>query len=159
MLVQTQKDGKEVALENVVDITAGHNHGVAMTVDHQVYAWGNAGGALGTLAQVVTLATDNPDVRPVKVEAGDSYTLTLMDDGSVYSWTTIANAATALPVQNGQAPSREGGTVYMAGMMTLSAGSGSNLVLSADGYLYAWGSNAYGELGVGATGDVSFLTA
>ena len=130
-----------------------------MTVDHQVYAWGNAGGALGTLAQVVTLATDNPDVRPVKVEAGDSYTLTLMDDGSVYSWTTIANAATALPVQNGQAPSREGGTVYMAGMMTLSAGSGSNLVLSADGYLYAWGSNAYGELGVGATGDVASADA
>ena len=150
--VQVQAPG------DVQAIAAGFAHSLALTADNKVFAWGsNVDGQLGD-------GTTNDRLVPVQlaglsdiiaISAGFSHSLALKTDGSVWAWG--ANSSGQLgdsshlqrltPVKVHMSPS-------LAGMIVaIAAGGVHNLALEQGGQVWAWGGNAYGQLGNGDTYD------
>ena len=169
-------------LTGIISIDAGDSHGVALTAGGEVYAWGTYyyGGhrwhevyyynypqyVIWKAPTKVTLTTT--DI--VAVSAGAHHDLALTADGSVWAWGnnmfgTLGNGKqSGMPYQSAQIPVSMdpvqvlGGQAptageYLTGVMGISAGAYTNLVMTTDGYVYGWGRNQYGEVGNGSTND------
>jgi len=110
----------------------------------KVAAWktGNtaSGVATGTFQVTGTLT-------PPRIAAGDTHTLAVRDDGSVWAWggnssRQLGDGTTtqrSLPI-----------LVNVSGAVDV-AGSAHSLALGNDGTVYAWGSNSHGQLADGTT--------
>lgn len=142
-------------LSNVVQVSAGWFHAVALTADGKVWTWGdNSSGAIGngmTSTIGVTIPFQVPGLSNVTaVSGGDNFTGILKSDGTVWTWGAMNDS-----VQYGQigAGTFAGTTspVQVTGGLTdvilYSARDYHNLAVKADGSLWAWGSGTYGELG------------
>ncbi|MEU7023836.1 Ig-like domain repeat protein [Streptomyces sp. NPDC046203] len=120
--------------------------------------WGwNEVGALGdgtTTDRLTPTPVDLPaGVQLTALSAGHGFSLGLTADGGVYAWGinnygqlgdgTTTSSLTPVEVD------------LPAGVHVTALASGSNhtLALTADGRVYAWGWNAYGQLGDGTTTD------
>lgn len=83
----------------------------------------------------------------VDVTGGESHSLALKSDGTVWVWggndyNQIGQGGTSsIPIRMGT----------LSQVMAIAAGLHHNLVLKADGTVWAWGSNGYGELGDSST--------
>ena len=104
-------------------------------------------GALGNgsgLQQLYPLETLDLNGVPVDVEAGGSFSLVLMADGTVRSFGS--NFTGQLGV--GLSPSESASPLVVPGLnniTAISAGAFHALALRNDGKVFAWGSNQYGE--------------
>ena len=87
------------------------------------------------------------------VSGGSSYSLALKNDGTVWAWGSNSSGQlgtgnttnSKVPVQ---VPSLSGVIAIAAGTSGLNYHS---LALKADGTVWAWGDNNYGQLGTGNT--------
>jgi len=137
-----------------------------------VRCWGdNTSGQLGQGNTTPIGKTDFPGDYPVldfggasvtKLAVGGAHTCALLADGSVKCWglgtfgrlgsgstTTWGNGATETPAAQ-TAVSFGGRTVTM-----LAAGPSHNCAVLNDGALSCWGSNSYGQLGIGTTANTN----
>ena len=140
------------SLDAIVAIEAGRNHSVALKADGTVWAWGSdTGGELGDDAPSVNKAT------PVQVSglsgvyaiaAGSNHNLALTCNGTMWAWgqdtfgqigndATLANQFTPITVS--------GASLCRA----IGAGSYHSLAVRYDGLVFAWGYNAFAQLGDG----------
>jgi alpha-tubulin suppressor-like RCC1 family protein len=134
-------------------LAAGQNHSLAVANDGTVWAWGwNDNGQLGN-------GTTTSSSTPVQVtgltgitavEAGNSFSLALRGDGTVWAWGRndygqLGNGSTSAsttPVQ----------VSGLTNVTAIAADEGdSALALLADGTVWAWGYNYFGQLGNGTT--------
>ena len=129
----------------------------ALKSDGTVWAWGdNHYGELGngtTTNSTVPVQVSNLS-GVTAVAAGNEFSLALKS-GTVWAWGqnnggqlgngTTSNYATPAPVQ----------VTGLSGATAVAAGNGHSLALKSDGTVWAWGSNAYGELGNGTTTNSS----
>jgi len=147
---------------NIQSVVSGSDHSLALTSDGKVYAWGsNANGQLGngaTTNSLVPVAVTDAGALAGKtvtaIAAGNGYSLALTSDGKVYAWGSNANGQ----LGNGTTttslvPVAVTDTGVLAGktVTAIAAGNGYSLALTSDGKVYAWGYNAIGQLGNGAT--------
>jgi hypothetical protein len=123
-----------------------------------IYAWGhNSHGQLGTGSR-----TDNnrparvalpSGVRPVAISAGSRHSLAIGSDGNLYAWGANAYGQ----IGDGSRTDRlrpEPITLAQGVKATaISAGGHDSLAIGSDGNLYAWGANAYGQVGDGSRTD------
>lgn len=109
---------------NVVALSAGALHALALRADGSVVTWGDnrvgQTNAPATLSNVVAIA------------AGDFFSLALQADGRVIGWGDDTSGQIDIPAD-------------LTNAVAIAAGGSHCLALRADGTLSAWGSNAQGE--------------
>ena len=145
-------------LTSAIAVASGFSHSVAVKSDGTVWSWGaNYSGEAGNGTQQnyiaetqwrsPTQATGLANV--VAVAAGNTHTLALRSDGTVWAWGSNTNGelgdATNIlrltPVQ----------VTGLTGITRIAAEGGRSFALRNDGTLWAWGNNSGGELGDGTT--------
>jgi alpha-tubulin suppressor-like RCC1 family protein len=139
-------------------------HSVSIHADGTLWTWGgNFDGQLGdgstaAHAQPVqvllpnTTATDPANARWAQVAAGAGHTLALTTDGQLYAWGANSEGQLGLKSFTRQLqptlvplPAEAAGTRWAQ----VAAGTSHTLALTADGRLYSWGHNVFGQLGDG----------
>lgn len=137
-------------LSNVVQVSGGWKHAVALTSDGTVWTWGdNTEGEIGngitsTVGISVPLQVPGLD-HVVEVSAGDRFTAALKDDGTVWTWGwngfgqlgngTETDSASPVQVHN------------LSNVDLMAARDYHDLARKTDGTVWAWGSGGNGELG------------
>ena len=154
-----------VGLSGVMAIAAGSGHSLALRTDGGVWAWGD--NTVGILGDGTTIPRGLPvQVRApggvgllggiTAIAAGGSHSLALKNDGTVWGWgrndsgvlgnnTTVSSA---VPVQ----------ASVPTGVIAIATSTLHSLALVSDGSgttgtVWAWGSNATGQLGDGTIVD------
>jgi alpha-tubulin suppressor-like RCC1 family protein len=141
-------------LSGVISLAAGYGHTVALKEDGTVWAWGdNRNGQLGLGdkrdRRVPTQVTALSGV--VAIAAGQGYTVALKSDGTVWSWGMKYKGGS---FGNGggdrgtdiTTPTR----VDITDVTAIAAKNSNTFALKADGTVWAWGDNGYGQLGIGS---------
>ncbi|MBE1603927.1 Ig-like domain repeat protein [Actinopolymorpha pittospori] len=142
----------------VTQISAGDRHGLALTSDGRVLAWGsNSNGQLGdgtTTNRTTPVEVALPEgVTVTQVSAGSFHSLAVTSDGRVLAWGSnvygqLGDGTTTNRTTTVEVALPEGVTVTQ-----VSAGSFHSLAVTSDGRVLAWGYNGRGELGDGTTTD------
>jgi D-alanyl-D-alanine carboxypeptidase len=149
-------------MENVVAVSAGVVHTMALRANGDLYTWGgNETGKLGngslnwganpTPARVLTGVT--------AISAGDTHSMAVRGDGSLWTWGrnlfgALGNGQSSIALSpsishdaiENMSPAR-----VMENIKAVSAGAGFSFALCTDGILYAFGDNTTGQLGDGST--------
>ena len=152
-------------LSGVTAITAGGGHGLTLLNNGTVWGWGlNSSGELGNST------TTNSNI-PVEVNgseglinvgtigavtavaAGDSHSLAVLIDGSVWAWGD--NSEGELGNGSTTSSSIPGVVNGVSGVTAVAAGLTYSLALKSDGTVWAWGENSAGQLGNGSTTNSS----
>lgn len=152
------------AAGEVVAISAGAFHSLALRADGRIAAWGyNNHGQLGTGNKVTYLrpvpvpaAGALAGKQVVAIAAGSFQSFALCSDGTVAAWGRNdagelgdgTTTPTSLPVAVDRSGILAGKTVA-----SIAAGQDHQLALCTDGTLVAWGDNRRGKLGNGTTLD------
>jgi alpha-tubulin suppressor-like RCC1 family protein len=151
-------------LRGVVSMSAGADHSAAVRSDGTVWTWGN--NSLGQLGNntlnrsaIPTQVIGLEDVQ--SVAAGASGTVALKIDGTVWTWgnnrfgqlgigtynsETVNTSGSKVPVEAQTPPS-------VIAVFAAPTSGGRFAALRADGRLWVWGYNGYGELGDGSGGS------
>lgn len=135
-------------------LAVGGGHTVGIRPDGTLWGWGyNEYGQVGTGAaggSVLVPVQVGTDTDWSDVVAGDSHTVALKTDGSLWAWGLndsgqigdgTIGAGSARPVQVGT----------LTGWTSMSAGARHTLAIRSDGTLWSWGDATYGQLGRGAS--------
>ncbi|MEW5763921.1 MAG: PKD domain-containing protein [Acidobacteriota bacterium] len=139
-----------------VQLGAGIYWGMGLKADGTVWTWGTNGN--GTLGQgFYGGASGTPQAVPglaevVSIGAGPLHALAVKADGSLWTWGSrdaYKLGRTCSPLTCYASPGAVSG---LPPMTQAAGGHNHSLALSADGTVWAWGSNEYGQLGTGTTG-------
>jgi alpha-tubulin suppressor-like RCC1 family protein len=158
----------------IIAVSAGIFHTIALAADGSVYTFGtNKNGQIGdntstdryTPVRVLkgdyngtTYLGDNSANPIIAVSAGSYHSLALAADGTVYafgynSFGQIGDSSTtdrrvpAKVLMGGYKGNRYLGDNSNNPIVSISAGGTHNMVLSAEGLVYSFGDNTYGQLG------------
>ena len=143
-------------LHDVVAISAGGSHSLALKADGTVWAWGNneygqLGNGQTADALLPVQITGLTDV--IEISAGESHSMARKADGTVWTWgrndygqlgdNTNNNSLTPVQVRG------ENGAGYLIGVKEIEAGIRYSMAILDDGTLMAWGDNNFYQLGDG----------
>ncbi|MCX6873797.1 MAG: hypothetical protein NTW21_08310 [Verrucomicrobia bacterium] len=159
-----------LAGKTVVAIAAGDTQSLALTSEGRVYACGsNYYGQLGdgtTTSRTEMVAVDGSGVlaglKVTAIAAGKYHSLALGEDGRVFAWGDNSAGQLGCGNQTGSmVPVAVDFSGALAGKVVvgIAAGIGSSMALTADGIVYGWGANQYGQLGTGTTTSSSVPVA
>jgi len=146
---------------NWLAAAAGISHTVALRTDGTLWAWGrNYDGELGigSFTTNAPYGTNTPqrvgsDANWQAVAGGIDHTVALRTDGTLWAWGRnyygqLGNGTFTTSAPYGISTPRQVGT--NTDWQAIEAGDRYTLALCADGTLWAWGLNVWGQLGIGA---------
>ncbi|MBE5041046.1 RCC1 domain-containing protein [Ructibacterium gallinarum] len=162
--VQVLDDDGEAYLEDVIAIAANADYSLALKADGTLWSWGlNDQGQLGD-------GTVNSHNLPTQVKgvdgtgyltditdmaAGEKHAIAVKSDGTVWTWGDNqywqlgdhSDMESYTPVQ----VTGSNGTGTLTDVVAVAAGRDASYALKADGTVWAWGYNAFGQIGDGST--------
>jgi YD repeat-containing protein len=137
-------------LSNVVQVSAGWKHAVALTSDGKAWTWGdNTAAEIGN-GITSTIGMSVPFQVPglsnvIGVSGGDRFTAILKADGTVWTWGWNGFGQLGDGTNTDRpAPVRVAG---LSNVVLMAARDYHVLVVKSDGSVWAWGSGGNGELG------------
>jgi alpha-tubulin suppressor-like RCC1 family protein len=148
----------------IMRVAGGGYHSLALDSAGHVWAWGyNAYGQLGnnttTDSHVPVQVSFGSGVTITAIAAGRYHSLALDSAGHVWAWgynaygqlgdDTVVTRHTPVLVETG------GFATPLTGVTSIAAGWYHSLALDSAGHVWAWGYNAYGQLGNNSTGQSS----
>jgi alpha-tubulin suppressor-like RCC1 family protein len=136
-------------MENVVSVSAGNNHTLAVTTDGQLWSWGsNSSGKLGTdsVSSNYTPTQVMEDVNAVSV--GANHTMAITSDNVLWGWGSNRIGE----LGDGSRETRFTPVRITDNISAVSAGSEGTLAINSDGVLFQWG-RVYRGNGSGAVSD------
>ncbi|MCM2328971.1 MAG: choice-of-anchor D domain-containing protein, partial [Lysobacter sp.] len=140
-------------LADVVAISAGWRHSMALRRDGTVWAWGNGfNGQSGVNGSLDAPAQVEISGVVTRIAAGYMHSVALRSDGTVLVWGRGNEGELGPDDPTGSGPTPRVVT-GLGGVTDIAAGGAFTLARKGDGSLVAWGSNVYGNLG-DATGQV-----
>jgi alpha-tubulin suppressor-like RCC1 family protein len=147
---------------DITAIAAGQSHSLVLKNDGTVWATGyNNYGQLGigtsgtgeNRATLTQMTSSNSSVTAIT--AGLYHSLVLKNDGTVwgtgYNWYGQLGIGTSGTGENRVTLTQM--TDFNSSVTAIAAGQSHSLVLKNDGTVWATGSNLYGQLGIGTSGD------
>ena len=154
--IPTQVKGynAEGFLNDIQMIASGKNHVLALKEDGTVWAWGyNNYGQLGDNTQITrytpvqVLSEDGTEYLKdiIYIAAGNNYSVAINKNGEVWSWGQNdygqlgdgSNISKYTPVR---------AKANLTNIIKVSCGNRHTVALKADGSVYTWGDNTYGQL-------------
>ena len=137
-------------MTDVIYVSAGSSHTMAITSDGILWGWGN--NSSGQLGDETTAARFDPtkiieDV--VKVSSGSSHTMAITSDGTLWGW----GGNSLGQLGDGTRVNHSSLIRIMDNVAIVSAGAFHTMAVTTDGMLWTWGGNGYGQLGDGTTED------
>lgn len=134
-----------------IQVEAGGLHSTAVTADGKLYTWGfNGDGELGNGTTVNSTSPGLIDSAHtyIMVSAGTQATYGLRSDSTLWSWGFNGNNELGIDttLSKSTLPLQIGDDTDWA---WVEAGSVFGMALKSDSSLYAWGSNIFGQLGIG----------
>lgn len=145
----------------ITALAAGNAHSLALDSAGKVWAWGSDGdGQVGngsTVSAVPAPTRVEGLANVTSIAAGDNDSFALDAAGTVWAWGYNGYGQ----LGDGSVTERDnpvqvkgpGGVGTLANVTAIAAGSQHALALLSDGSVWAWGNNAYGQLGDGTTTD------
>lgn len=136
----------------IASVSAGQIHGSFLTEDGDVYSWGFGNfGRLGhgdSENQLIPKKIEAlDDANIVRIENGNGASYAIDDKGKLYAWGQNSNGQ----LGQGDEDHRDVPTVVAAlsdeTVVDVSSGTSHTVVLTADGDVYAFGSNTDGQIG------------
>ncbi|NTU98722.1 RCC1 repeat-containing protein [Candidatus Falkowbacteria bacterium] len=141
-------------LNGVSYVSSRNTHSLALKSDGTVWAWGyNGSGQLGdntssnrkTPVQVIGFGGVGFLSGIIAVSAGNSHSLALKSDGTVWAWGGNWVGQLGDGTMSGRyTPVQVAG---LSNIVAISAGGDHSLALKSDGTVWAWGVNSSGQLG------------
>ena len=136
-------------LANIVAISAGSSHYLALHRSGQVWAWGsNSSGQLGTgsaenRVDTPTLISGLSDI--ISIAAGYNHSLAVDFSGQVYAWGDNSSGQ----LGNGTTTSshKPKAVLEVRKAVQVSAGNKTSMALTSDNRVYTWGDGEFGQLG------------
>ncbi len=120
--------GVPAGLTDVVAISPGRNHTLALRRDGSVVAWGSNSSSKTTVPAGLT--------NVVAIAAGEEHSVALKSDGTVVAWgVNSSSGITQVPVG-------------LTNVVAISTAGGYSVALKTDGTAVGWGSDPWNELGV-----------
>ncbi len=156
-------------VSNLTDITAvaaGFFHSLSLKTDGTVWAWGrNDNGQLGD-------GTRDDRATPVQVSGltditriagGGSHTIALKSDGTVWAWGANDNGQLGVTTTEicGYSTPCSTTPIQISGLtdvIAIASGWKHSIAVKADGTVWAWGNNYFGQLGVTTTETCGYST-
>jgi alpha-tubulin suppressor-like RCC1 family protein len=113
-------------LSNIVSISAGARHSLALRRDGTVIAWGDNSSGQTNVPPGLT--------NVISISACNFHNLALTADGTVVAWGSDTNGESEVPAN-------------LTNVVAVAAGGSHSLVLRRDGSMVAWGDTQYGQTG------------
>lgn len=154
-------------LENVIDISLGANHALALTFDNSLYAWGaNDRRQLASntkdIVSVPERITISGKIKTIAAGGQHSAIITALEgskNNTVWTWgdnefgqlgikdINSDISRNALPTRVDKGVTIDSTDNYLINVIGLSTGGSHTVVIRDDGYVYSWGLNASGQIG------------
>jgi alpha-tubulin suppressor-like RCC1 family protein len=139
-------------LSGVIAVAAGDGFSLALRADGSVRSWGsNDRGELGNggTADQPTPVLVTGLAGVVAIAAGDMHAIALRADGTVMTWGDNGAGELGLGTRDLNRHAVPAQVPGLTGVVAIAAGQRHSLALRADGTVWTWGTNHYGELGLG----------
>jgi alpha-tubulin suppressor-like RCC1 family protein len=140
----------------------GNRHSVALHADGTLWATGdNTQGQLGSgsTSARVTWQQVGTDATWKQLTTGGEHSLGLKADGTLWAWGSNSYGQLGLPLSAGTSQPVTAPVQVPGTWVQVAAGTSHTLALKADGTLWAWGLNNYGQLGFASTSSSTNFTA
>jgi len=146
----------------VIAIAAGGGHSALFTASGASYAWGdNLRGQLGTGGSVNNLTTSSTVPLPVAtdvvgwvaVDASAQHTIARRSNGSLWVWGDNGSGQGGIDPVGSAVIDAPRQITAAANWSVVAGGLLHTAALLADGTLWSWGGNSFGQLGDGSTAD------
>ncbi len=139
-------------LQRIVSVSVGDGNAVALADDGTVFSWGSFSAQPGADPANVPGVVPLPG-KAVAVSAGFQWTAALLADGRVMTWgfgSSSGNLGQGSVSVSAEVPGfviDKANKQPISDITSISAGFIHGLALTSTGQIYAWGHNAWGELG------------